>query len=260
MNGRGPKSSGDSEEVENPNISSPGIRIPHSSLQDTSTSSLISPVNHLALQDDRQYPRPDRPNVSARSDAANRTFMADEQHRPMLSDEYQPQYNHHNAANEIQTYIETQPSSEAPSLEYLSRNATHPFAPPSSEQMVLRDRGHYATLQQNQPPLTYPGWPPSTFNLQHFASPVNYSDNPTSTHSAHPSHSQPHYQLPPPANGIGALPPLHSHQPDSPFARVQPHYELRTSSQNNSHPHHHGMPHTEYTGFSFEDKPYGERS
>ncbi len=263
MSARGPKSSGDSEEVEIPNISNPEVRIPHPSQQDPSTSSLITPVNHLVLQDNQQYRTSDRSRASARSNAANHAFSADssvlnDQHRSMLSSDYHPQYNQQTTANEIQSYMETQSTNEAPSLEYLPRSASHSFAPLNSDQMVLRERGHYASLQQHQPSVTYSGWPPPAFHHHSFSNQVNYSDAPTSAHPALQSHPQPHYQLPPPANGGGALPPLPPHQPDLPFARVQPHYELRTGSQGHPHPHH-GLPHPDFSGFSLEDKPYGER-
>ncbi|KAI9876299.1 MAG: hypothetical protein M1830_006822 [Pleopsidium flavum] len=262
MTARGPESSVDSEEVEIPNISSPEVHMPHPSLQESSTSSLITPVNHLALQDNRQYRTSDRSRASARSHAANHAFSADphvlnDQHRSMLNNDYHPQYTQQNAASEIQSYMETQPNNEAPSLEYMPRSAPQSFASSNSDQMVLRERGHYASLQQHQPSVAYPGWPPSAFPHHSFSNQVNYSDAPPSAHPAHQSHQQPLFQLPPPANSVSALPPLPSHQPGLPFVRIQPQYELRTGSQGHHHPHH-GLPHPDFSAFSLEDKPYGE--
>ena len=244
-------------------MNTPEVHVSHPSLQETSTSSLIQPVNLLALQDNRQYRTPDRPREIPRSNVINHPFSADasllnSQHRSMLNNEYQPQYNQQNTSGEIQSYMDAQSTSDAPGLAFLPRNAPHSFAAPSPDHMLLRDRGHFATLQQQQHSLTYPGWTQSPFHHQSFSNQASYADTPPSTHASHQSHPQPHYQLPPPANSLGGLPSLITHQPELSFARVQPHYELRTNSQGLPPPNH-GLSHPDFSGFSLEDKPYGER-
>lgn len=264
MSARDLKSSGDSEEMEVPQIGSPEVHVSHPSLQETGTSSLVQPVTLLGLQEMRQYRGPDRPREIPRPNVINHPFSGDAsvlngQHRAMLNNDYQPQYNPHSAPSEIQSYMDTQSPNDAPNLDFISRNVTHSFAGPGPDHMVLRERNHYATLQQQQPPINYPNWTSSPFQHPNFSNQVTYADTPTSSHTTHQTHPQPHYQLPPPANTVGTLPPLMSHQPEMPFSRLHPHYDLRTGPQ--SHPHsHHGLPHSDFSGFSLEDKSYVERS
>ncbi len=265
MSARGPKSSGDSEEVEMSQIDSPDTNTIHPSLQEASTSSLIQPVNLLGLHDNRQFRTPDRPREITRSNIINHSFspegsVLNGQTRSMISD-YTPQYNQQTSASEIHSYIDTQSANEAPSL-YVPRSAPHSFTVSSPDDMGLREREHYATLHQHQQaPLAYSGWPTPPYHPQNFTSPVNYADTPTSTHASHQGHSQPVYQLPlpPPGNSAGPLPPLVTHQSDMPFGRISSQYEMRTGSQGHPQPHH-GLPHPDFSGFSIEDKGYGERS
>lgn len=267
MSARGPKSSGDSEEMDLPQISSPEVHVSHSSLQETGTSSLVQPVGLLALHDTRQYRGPDRRREIPPSNVINHPFSAGAnvlggQHRPMLSSDYQPQYNQQSAASEMQSYMDTQSPNDAQSLDFMTRSVPHSFAAPSPDHMVLRDRSHYTTLQQpqQQPPLNYSSWSPSPFQHASFSNQVSYADTPTSGHTALQTHPpQAHYQLPLPANNVGGLPPRISHQSELSYSRLHPQYDLRTGPHGLPHSHHPPL-HPDFSGYSLEDKSYVERS
>ena len=264
MSARGPKSSGDSEEIEVPQISSPEAHVSHPSLQETGTSSLIQPVTLLGLQETRQYRGPDRHREIPRPNAINHPFSADTnglsgQHRAMLNNDYQPQYHQQSAPSEIPSYMDTQSPNDAQSLDFMSRSVPNSFAAPSPDHMLIRERSHYAALQQQQPSINYSSWSPSPFQHPSFSNQVSYADTPPSSHTAHQTHPQPHYQLPPPATNVGPLRPLIPHPSELPFSRLHQQYDLRTGAQ--GHPHsHHGLPHPDFPGFSLEDKSYVERS
>jgi hypothetical protein len=264
MSARGPKSSGDSEEMEVPQLSSPEVHVSHPSMQETSTSSLVHPVTLLDLQDTRQYRGPDRPREIPRPNVINHPFSGDagvlnDQHRTLLHNDYQAQYNQQSAPSEIQSYMDTQSPNDTSNLDFMSRNVPHSFAAPNADHMMLRERSHYATLQQQQPSINYPNWNSSPFQHPNFSHQVSYADTPTSSHTTHQAHPQPHYQLPLPANTVGTLPPLMQHQSELPYSRLHPQYDLRTAPQ--SHPHsHHGLPHPDFSGFSLEEKTFVERS
>lgn len=236
-------------------MGSPEVHVSHPSLQEIGTSSLIQPVTLLELQETRPYRGPDRAREISRPNVVNHSFSGDDSvHRAMLNNDYHSQYSQQSAPGEIQSYMDTQSPNDAPSLDFMSRNVPHSFAASHPDPMALRERNHYANIQQQQqqPSMNYSNWS-SPFQHPNFSNQVSYADTPSSGHTAHHTHPQPHYQLPPPASAVGTLPPLMSHQPELPYSRMHPQYDLRTASQNHLHSHH-GLPHPDFSGFSLEDK------